>query len=128
MSNGAAYVDLPPLPNTKIVATSFPFAAPIANRSAALFVSDMEGAVSLSHNATNTPPPSFLLLVWSDVCGYWINQVPQICQANAQIMWKMFPNCLIYIYSSVALTGASSIVAVGGLTIQGNQSVLTTGA
>jgi hypothetical protein len=128
--NGISYNDIPPLPNTKILASAFPLTAPtraVPNRADAFAVVDMFGMVSLTHNSTAAP--NFTLLAWSDVCGFWI--VPyaaQACAQYVQINWKVMANVPIYIYASTALTGTTPIVVLGGVTIQGNNPVITAGA
>ena len=129
---GSVFVDIPPMPNTLLgAATAFPTAAPsaIGGTYLAQAITDMEGMISLTHNATNGSPPSFMLVYWSDVTKFWIAPLAaQACASGALITWKLPASTKIFIYASVALTGASSGVYVGGVTIAGNLPVLQAGA
>ena len=107
---------------------AFPVVAPpTASRSEAQGVVDTPGIISLSHNATNATAPGFVLCAWSEMLQYWIVYEPKFCVSQGQVEWKVEPHTPFYIYSTVALTGASSVVAVGGVTLQGNDILPTAG-
>lgn len=120
---GRVYIDVPPIPVLKFAATSFPFAAPAANRFYALGVCDF-GMISLVHNATNGTPPSFTLYAWSDIYQGWIT-VGTAASLTSGVLttFKIQDNVPIYVAASAALTGATSVVALGGVTYQGNAFV-----
>lgn len=124
--NGLVYVDVPPMPNVKVLASTITQAAPANNRAYALGVTDMEGILSMTHNSTATTP-SFTFLAWSDVAGWWIPYATQSCAQFNQVTWKAFANTPFYVYSSTALIGGGAIVVFGGATIQGNVPFVAAG-
>jgi hypothetical protein len=111
------------MPNVPFVATSFPTTLPAANRAYAIGVCDY-GIISLVHNATNGTPPNFLIYGWSDKTGYWY-----LCQTLTSLAAQTLGFALvdqqtpIYVTSSAPLTGSTSNVCLGGLTVQGNTFV-----
>lgn len=126
--NSAVFTDVPPMPNSKVLANTIPTAAPVTpfGRYQAQYVADQEGMVSASHNST-VATPSLTLMAWSDVAGYWIQLATQACAQFGQVTWKVTSGTLIYIFSSAALTGAGAVFVVGGVTIQGNGPVANAG-
>jgi uncharacterized membrane protein len=117
---GQVYVDVPPMPQVVFPATSFPIVLPANVRGAAMGVMDMQGMLSLTHNATNGTPPSFSFFAWSDQAGWWMLYSAIVCAQYGIITWKAYPNTPFYIFASAALTGgASAKVVIGGITIEG---------
>lgn len=133
MANGfSSFVqtDIPPMEDTPLLASAFPSAAPsraVPNRADAMFVVDILNMISLTHNST-TPGATFVLLKWSDKCGFWIQTPPQTCPQFGEIIWKVMAQTPIYIYSPQGpLAGGGALVIVGGVTIQGNTPVASAG-
>lgn len=126
---GGVYADIPLMPQSSFLASSFPIVAPLQQSGQlAQFVVDTPGAFCLTHNATNTVPPIFTIYTWSDAAKFWIPLNPLACAASMQINFKILGGTRIYIASSVALTGgASAFVIVGGVTIQGNSPLISAG-
>lgn len=128
--NNDSVVDITPMPNLILAGSrtfnggthtgkyaavaNFPVAAPSVGRVNGQGNVEKPGLISLSHNCTNAVPPSFVLCAWSEILGYWVTYEPRVCAAQGQIDWKVQPGTAFFIYSNVALTGATAIVAIGG--------------
>jgi hypothetical protein len=125
-SNSLVYTNVPPMPNTKVLATAIPTVALANNRATAPFVSDMQGMISFTHNSTAVSP-TFTLYTWSDVTGYWILGSNQACAQFAMITWLVYTNTPFFILASTSLIGGGAIAVLGGVTIQGNAPILASG-